>query len=168
MSDIEENMVFDDNNGESSNALQSHMFEITAGSDVVESLFNYAQRRGRGICILSGNGVVTHVSLRQSTGRILPLRGKFQILSIIGTVLPPPMSMSQGGEGLSVYLSHTVGQVVGGNVVAPLMASSSVILMVACFADAKIVRLPLVVCDQDEEEPSCSTADSPPNPPRLA
>ncbi|XP_004490648.1 AT-hook motif nuclear-localized protein 29-like [Cicer arietinum] len=135
---------------ESPTTLHSHVLEIATGSDVAKSLFDYAQRQSQGISILSGNGVVAQVILRQSTGRILPLMGRFQIISISGTILP--LSMSQGAGGLSVYLSRTTGQVLGGTVVAPLVALSPVVLIVACFAAAETVNLPLVA-----QEPSCST-----------
>ncbi|WRX30258.1 PPC domain - like 10 [Theobroma cacao] len=50
---------------DSPNALRSHVLEISSGADIVDSLSNYARRRGRGICVLSGSGTVANVSLRQ-------------------------------------------------------------------------------------------------------
>lgn len=133
---------------DSPNALQSLVLEVSAGADIMESLSNYARRRGRGICVLSGSGTVSNVTLRQPaapSGSVVTLHGRFEILSLSGTVLPPPAPPSAGG--LSIYLSGGQGQVVGGSVVGPLLASGPVILMAASFANAVFERLPL-----DEEE----------------
>ncbi|XP_047942691.1 AT-hook motif nuclear-localized protein 27-like, partial [Salvia hispanica] len=64
-----------------------------------------------------------------------------EILSISGTVLPPPAP--PGAGGLSIFLSGGQGQVVGGILVAPLVASGPVVLMAASFANAVFERLPL-------------------------
>lgn len=129
---------------DSPNALRSHVLEIAAGADVMESVSNYARRRGRGVCVLSGSGTVSNVRLRQPaapTGSVVTLQGGFEILSLSGTVLPPPAPPSAGG--LSIFLSGRQGQVVGGSVVGPLIASGPVVLMAASFANAVLERLPL-------------------------
>lgn len=133
---------------DSPNALRSHVLEVSAGADILESVSNYAIRRGRGVCVLSGSGTVVNVNLRQPAspaGSVVTLHGRFEILSLSGTVLPPPAPPSAGG--LSIFLGGQQGQVIGGNVVAPLVASGQVILMAASFANAVFERLPL-----DEEE----------------
>ena len=104
--------------------------------------------------MLSGNGTVANVVLRQpvtihgnncgtgaGVGGVVTLHGKFDILSITGTVLPPPAPPGSGG--LSIFLSGGQGQVIGGSVVAPLVASGPVILMAASFSNATFERLPL-------------------------
>lgn len=133
---------------DSPNALKSHVLEVSAGSDIVESVSNYALRRGRGVCVLSGSGSVTNVTLRQPAspaGSVVTLHGRFDILSLTGTALPPPAPPEAGG--LTIFLAGGQGQVMGGRVVSPLTASSSVLLMVASFANAVYDRLPL-----EEEE----------------
>ncbi|KAJ0085269.1 hypothetical protein Patl1_09330 [Pistacia atlantica] len=133
---------------DSPNALRSHVLEVSAGADIMESMSNYARRRGRGVCVLSGSGTVSNVTLRQPaapTGSVVTLHGRFEILSLSGTVLPPPAPPSAGG--LSIFLSGGQGQVVGGSVVGPLLASGPVVLMAASFANAVFERLPL-----DEED----------------
>ncbi|KAL3570137.1 hypothetical protein D5086_027386 [Populus alba] len=50
---------------ESANTLRAHILEVGNGCDVFECVGNYARRRQRGICILSGAGTVTNVSIRQ-------------------------------------------------------------------------------------------------------
>ncbi|XAR64295.1 hypothetical protein NMG60_11024576 [Bertholletia excelsa] len=133
---------------DSPNALHSYVLEISAGADVVEVLSVYARRRGRGICVLSGNGAVSNVKFRQPTApsNVVTLHGRYEILSLSGTVLPPPAP--PGAGGLSIFLSGGQGQVVGGGVVGPLVAAGPVVLMAALFANAVFERLPL----EEEEE----------------
>ncbi|KAH1098733.1 hypothetical protein J1N35_015654 [Gossypium stocksii] len=137
---------------DSPNSLRSHVLEISSGSDIVDSVANYARRRGRGVCVLSGTGAVTNVTLRQPaapSGSVITLHGRFEVLSLTGTSLPPPAP--PGAGGLTIYLAGGQGQVVGGSVAGPLMASGPVVLMAASFANAVYDRLPL---DNQEEEPS--------------
>lgn len=142
---------------DSPNALRSHVLEVSSGNDIVESVSVYARRRGRGVCVLSGGGTVTNVTLRQPgapAGTVVTLHGRFEILSLSGTVLPPPAP--PGAGGLSIFLSGGQGQVVGGTVVAPLMASGPVVLMAASFANAVFERLPL-----EEEEGAAAAQPQP-------
>ncbi|KAJ6365629.1 hypothetical protein OIU76_030413 [Salix suchowensis] len=112
-------------------------------ADIVESISNYARRRAHGVCILSGSGAVANVTLRQPGGggsaAVMTLHGRFEILSLTGTSLPSPAPPEAGG--LSIFLAGGQGQVVGGRVVGPLMASSVVVLMAASFANAMYDRL---------------------------
>ncbi|KAJ0442774.1 putative AT-hook motif nuclear-localized protein 15-29 [Helianthus annuus] len=135
---------------ETPNSLRSHILEISSGADVIESLNVYARRRGRGVSVLSGTGVVADVTLRQPAdcSKAVTLHGRFEILTLSGTVLPPPAPES--ASGLSVFLSGGEGQVVGGVLVGQLIASSPVVVVAASFANAVFERLP--VEDEDEEE----------------
>ncbi|KAJ9172841.1 hypothetical protein P3X46_016039 [Hevea brasiliensis] len=132
---------------DSANALRAHAMEVSSGCDVSESLANFARRKQRGICVLSGNGCVTNVTLRQpaSSGAIVTLHGRFEILSLLGSILPPPAP--PGITGLTIYLAGAQGQVVGGEVVGALIASGPVVIMAASFMNATFDRLPL---DEDE------------------
>ncbi|EEF35268.1 AT-hook motif nuclear-localized protein 16 [Ricinus communis] len=132
---------------DSANALRAHAMEVSSGCDVSESLANFARRRQRGICVLSGSGCVTNVTLRQpaSSGAIVTLHGRFEILSLLGSILPPPAP--PGITGLTIYLAGAQGQVVGGGVVGALIASGPVVIMAASFMNATFDRLPL---DEDE------------------
>ncbi|XP_058759728.1 AT-hook motif nuclear-localized protein 29-like [Vicia villosa] len=118
---------------ENPNALCPHVLEITDGADVLKSLFDYARRQLRGVSILNGNGVVTHARLRQPTGRVITLQGNFEILSIFGTIFPPPTPEMVGG--LRVHLSGTKGHMIEGSVIPPLMASGPVTLTAVSFAN---------------------------------
>ncbi|XP_057805672.1 AT-hook motif nuclear-localized protein 24-like [Salvia miltiorrhiza] len=132
---------------DSANALRSHVMEIAGGCDIQESISTFATRRQRGVCILSGSGTVTNVTLRQPAAptSVLTLHGRFEILSLSGSFLPPPAPPA--ASGLAIYLAGSQGQVVGGTVVGPLLASGPVVIMAASFGNAAYERLPL----EDEE-----------------
>ncbi|KAL0464320.1 UNVERIFIED_CONTAM: AT-hook motif nuclear-localized protein 23 [Sesamum latifolium] len=95
----------------------------------------------------SGTGTVNNVSLRQpaAAGSVVTLHGRFEILSLSGSFLPPPAP--PGATSLTIYLAGGQGQVVGGNVVGALIASGPVIIIAASFTNVAYERLPL-----DEEE----------------
>ena len=128
---------------DSANALRAHVLEVAGGCDVADSLAAFARRRQRGVCILSGNGTVANVTLRQpaAPGATVTLHGRFDILSLSGAFLPPPAP--PGATGLTIYLAGGQGQVVGGSVVGALLASGPVIVMAASFLTATYERLPL-------------------------
>ncbi|WOL13950.1 hypothetical protein Cni_G22730 [Canna indica] len=146
------------------NAFRSHVIEVASGADVVECVAEYARRRGRGVSVLSGGGAVSNVALRQPSsppsagGGAVTLRGRFDILSLTGTVLPPPGP--PGAGGLTVFLAGGQGQVVGGNIMGPLVASGPVVLTAATFSNAVYERLPLQ--DEDELEPEAAAEEHQP------
>ncbi|GMH00577.1 hypothetical protein Nepgr_002416 [Nepenthes gracilis] len=133
---------------DSANALRSHVMEIANGCDIVDSISVFARRRQRGVCILSGTGTVTNVTLRQpaSPGAVVTLHGRFEILSLSGSFLPPPAPPS--ASALTIYMAGGQGQVVGGSVGGPLLASGPVFIMTASFGNAAYERLPL----EEEDE----------------
>lgn len=128
---------------ESPNAMRSHVLEINTGADIVECLATFAQRRHRGVSVLSGSGIVANVTLRQpaAPGGVVTLHGRFEILSLSGAFLPAPSP--PGATGLTVYLAGGQGQVVGGGVMGPLIASGPVMVIAATFTNATYERLPL-------------------------
>lgn len=134
---------------DSVNALRAHAMEVSSGCDVNESLAGFARKRQQGLCVLSGSGFVTNVTLKQpaSAGATVTLHGRFEILSMLGCILPPPAP--PGIAGLTIYLAGAQGQVVGGAVMGALIASGPVVIMVASFMNATFDRLPL-----DEEDDS--------------
>ncbi|KAK1377063.1 AT-hook motif nuclear-localized protein [Heracleum sosnowskyi] len=134
---------------DSANALRSHVMEVANGCDIQESISTFATRRQRGVCILSGSGTVTNVTLKQPTapGAVITLQGRFEILSLSGSFLPPPAPPA--ASGLTIYLAGGQGQVVGGGVVGQLITSGPVVIMAASFGNAAYERLPL-----EDEEPS--------------
>ncbi|KAL6606259.1 hypothetical protein ACP70R_041912 [Stipagrostis hirtigluma subsp. patula] len=136
---------------DSASALRAHVLEVAAGCDVVDSVAGFARRRQVGVCVLSGAGAVANLSLRQpgaGPGAVVNLAGRFEILSLCGSFLPPPAPPS--ATGLTVYVSGGQGQVVGGTVAGALVASGPVVIVAACFGNAAYERLPL---DDDEPHP---------------
>ncbi|KZV14958.1 DNA-binding protein ESCAROLA [Dorcoceras hygrometricum] len=144
---------------ESANTLRAHILEVSGGCDVFEVVATYARKRQRGVCILSGTGTVTNVSLRQpaAAGSVVTLHGRFEILSLSGSFLPPPAP--PGATSLTIYLAGGQGQVVGGNVVGALIASGPVIIIAASFTNVAYERLPL------EEEEGLQLQTPPPSHP---
>ncbi|XP_058190457.1 AT-hook motif nuclear-localized protein 23-like [Rhododendron vialii] len=136
---------------ESANTLRAHLLEIGNGCDVFDSVATYARRHQRGICVLSGSGTVANVNLRQPTaaGAVVTLHGRFEILSLTGSFLPPPAP--PGATSLTIFLAGGQGQVVGGNVVGELIAAGPVIVIAASFTNVAYERLPL---DEEEEDPA--------------
>lgn len=138
---------------DSPNALRSHVMEVAAGADIAESIAAFARRCQRGVCVLSAAGAVTGVTLRQPTGgsAVVALHGRFEILSLTGAFLPGPAP--PGSTGLTVYLAGGQGQVVGGSVVGPLLASGPVMVIAATFSNATYERLPLEEQEEDHQQP---------------
>ncbi|KAK7385711.1 hypothetical protein VNO78_31523 [Psophocarpus tetragonolobus] len=147
---------------ESPNALRSHILEISGGSDVTDCIATFATRRHRGVSVLSGSGVVTNVTLRQpaAPGSVITLQGRFEILSLSGAFLPAPSPPE--ATGLTVYLAGGQGQVVGGSVVGPLIASGPVMVVAATFANATYERLPLEDEQGEEDMQEVNEGGTPP------
>ncbi|KAL6979855.1 hypothetical protein U1Q18_021512 [Sarracenia purpurea var. burkii] len=145
---------------ESGNTLRAHILEVGNGCDVFDCVSTYARRCQRGICVLSGSGTVTNVTLRQpaAAGSVVALHGRFEILSLTGSFLPPPAP--PGATSLTIFLAGGQGQVVGGNVVGELTADGPVIVIAASFANVAYERLPLD--EEEEEEPPLQNQVQPP------
>ncbi|KAE8661878.1 AT-hook motif nuclear-localized protein 23 [Hibiscus syriacus] len=145
---------------ESANTLRAHILEVRNGCDVFGCIANYARRRQRGICILSGNGTVTNVSIRQpaGAGAVVNLQGRFEILSLSGSFLPPPAP--PGATSLTIFLAGGQGQVVGGNVVGELMTAGPVIVIASSFSNVAYERLPLEEDDQLQLQSSGGGGDN--------
>ncbi|KAF7810273.1 AT-hook motif nuclear-localized protein 5-like [Senna tora] len=137
-------------------AFAPHVINIGAGEDIVAKLLSISQQRPRALCIMSGTGTVSSVTLRQPASTSVSLtyevktswllwvleetqlifylsQGRFQILCLSGSYLVA----EDGGPrdrtgGLSVSLSSPEGRVIGGGV-AVLIAASSVQVIVCSF-----------------------------------
>ncbi|XP_028059528.1 AT-hook motif nuclear-localized protein 10-like [Camellia sinensis] len=113
-----------------------HVVTVYAGEDVAAKILSFSQKGPRGICVLSANGTVSNVSIRQpgSSGGILTYEGRFEILSLTGsyTVFENGGVRSRTG-GLSVSLAGPDGRVIGGGVAGLLMAASPIQIVVGSF-----------------------------------
>lgn len=113
-----------------------HIITVHAGEDVTMKIISFSQQGPRGICILSANGVISSVTLRQpdSSGGTLTYEGRFEILSLSGSfVLSETAGIRNRCGGMSVSLASPDGRVVGGGVAGMLVAASPVQIVVGSF-----------------------------------
>jgi predicted DNA-binding protein with PD1-like motif len=127
-------------------AMSPHILEIPEGSDVVEAIARFSNRRKTGLCILTGSGTVTNVTLRQISappGTTVTFHGRFNILSISATFFSPSEPSPPIQKEFSISLAGPQGQIVGGFVVGRLLAVSAVFVIAASFNNPSYHRLPL-------------------------
>ncbi|KAI7732341.1 hypothetical protein M8C21_000351 [Ambrosia artemisiifolia] len=113
-----------------------HIINVDTGEDVTMKVISFSQQGPRAICILSANGVISSVTLRQpdSSGGTLTYEGRFEILSLAGSFIPSESGgIRNRSGGMSVSLSSPDGRVVGGSVAGLLVAASPVQIIVGSF-----------------------------------
>ncbi|EOY24514.1 PPC domain - like 7 [Theobroma cacao] len=113
-----------------------HIITVNAGEDVTMKIISFSQQGPRAICILSANGVISSVTLRQpdSSGGTLTYEGRFEILSLSGSFMPSDSGGTRSRSGgMSVSLASPDGRVVGGGVAGLLVAASPVQVVVGSF-----------------------------------
>ncbi|KAH7851785.1 hypothetical protein Vadar_016448 [Vaccinium darrowii] len=104
-----------------------HVITIAAGEDVSSKIMSFSQSGTQAISILSANGTISNVTLRQAAtvGGSVTYEGRFEILSLSGSY----MVSESGGQrsrtgGLSVLLAGPDGRVLGGGVAGLLTAAA--------------------------------------------
>ncbi|KAF5478403.1 hypothetical protein F2P56_004964 [Juglans regia] len=113
-----------------------HIITVNTGEDVTMKVISFSQQGPRAICILSANGVISSVTLRQpdSSGGTLTYEGRFEILSLSGSFMPNESGGTRSRSGgMSVSLASPDGRVVGGGVAGLLVAASPVQVVVGSF-----------------------------------
>ncbi|KAE8697534.1 AT-hook motif nuclear-localized protein 1 [Hibiscus syriacus] len=113
-----------------------HVITVNAGEDVTMKVISFSQQGPRAICILSANGVISNVTLRQpdSSGGTLTYEGRFEILSLSGSFMPTETQGTRSRSGgMNVSLASADGRVVGGGVAGLLIAASPVQVVVGSF-----------------------------------
>lgn len=113
-----------------------HIITVNTGEDVTMKIISFSQQGPRAICILSANGVISSVTLRQpdSSGGTLTYEGRFEILSLSGSFMPSDSGGTRSRSGgMSVSLASPDGRVVGGGVAGLLVAASPVQVVVGSF-----------------------------------
>ncbi|XP_059449965.1 AT-hook motif nuclear-localized protein 6 [Corylus avellana] len=113
-----------------------HVITVNAGEDVTMKVMSFSQQGSRAICILSANGTISNVSLRQptSSGGTLTYEGRFEILSLSGSFMPTNNGGTKSRSGgMSVSLAGPDGRVVGGGLAGLLVAAGPVQLVVGSF-----------------------------------
>ncbi|KAI3822212.1 hypothetical protein L1987_09798 [Smallanthus sonchifolius] len=117
-------------------AFTPHTIHVSVGEDVAKKILAFAQQRSRAICVLSGSGTVSAVTLSQftSSGGTVTYEGRFEILCLSGCYL---LSENGGAQsrtgGLSISVCSSDGNVIGGAIGGRLVASSSVQVVVCSF-----------------------------------
>ncbi|KAH1106891.1 hypothetical protein J1N35_010659 [Gossypium stocksii] len=113
-----------------------HVITVNPGEDVTMKVISFSQQGPRAICILSANGVISNVTLRQpdSSGGTLTFEGRFEILSLSGSFMPTETQGTRSRSGgMSVSLASPDGRVVGGGLAGLLIAASPVQVVVGSF-----------------------------------
>ncbi|CAA3004290.1 AT-hook motif nuclear-localized 7-like [Olea europaea subsp. europaea] len=113
-----------------------HVITVYTGEDVAGKILTFAQKGVRGICVLSANGSVSNVTIRQpgSSGGILTYEGRFEILTLTGS-----FTFSENGGiksrigGLSISLAGPDGRVIGGGIAGMLTAATPIQIVVGSF-----------------------------------
>ncbi|XP_054786430.1 AT-hook motif nuclear-localized protein 3 [Prosopis cineraria] len=113
-----------------------HILIVNAGEDVNMKVMSFSQQGSRAICILSANGMISNVTLRQptSSGGTLTYEGRFEILSLSGSYMPTENGVARSRSGgMSVSLAGPDGRVVGGGLAGLLVAAGPVQVVVGSF-----------------------------------
>ncbi|KAJ4783958.1 AT-hook motif nuclear-localized protein 1 [Rhynchospora pubera] len=113
-----------------------HVITVAPGEDVTMKIISFSQQGPRAICILSANGVISNVTLRQpdSSGGTLTYEGRFELLSLSGSFMPTENGGTRSRSGgMSVSLASPDGRVVGGGVAGLLVAASPIQIVVGSF-----------------------------------
>lgn len=113
-----------------------HIVTVNTGEDVAEKILSFSQKGPRGICVLSANGAVSNVTLRQpgSSGGILTYEGRFEILSLTGSYTVSDAGGMKSKTGcMSVSLAGPDGRVIGGGLAGILVAASPIQMVVGSF-----------------------------------
>ncbi|OAY64983.1 AT-hook motif nuclear-localized protein 10 [Ananas comosus] len=122
--------------GSSGVSFTPHIITVKPGEDVASKIMAFSQQGPRTVCILSANGAICNVTLRQpaTSGGTVTYEGRFEIISLSGSFL----LAEDGGTrsrtgGLSVALAGSDGRVLGGCVAGMLMAATPVQVVVGSF-----------------------------------
>ncbi|KAG0491989.1 hypothetical protein HPP92_005387 [Vanilla planifolia] len=113
-----------------------HVITVKAGEDVASKIMAFSQQGPRTVCILSANGAICNVTLRQpaTSGGTVTYEGRFEIISLSGSFL---LTENDGARsrtgGLSVALAGSDGRVLGGGVAGMLMAATPVQVVMGSF-----------------------------------
>ncbi|XP_068330868.1 AT-hook motif nuclear-localized protein 9-like [Pyrus communis] len=113
-----------------------HIISIAVGEDVATKIMAFSQQGPRAVCILSANGAVSTVTLRQpsTSGGTVTYEGRFEIICLSGSYLLTEIGGSRNRSGgLSVSLASPDGRVIGGGVGGMLIAATPVQVIVGSF-----------------------------------
>ncbi|KAL5061185.1 hypothetical protein RYX36_032789 [Vicia faba] len=120
--------------GNAGQGFSVHVIAVAAGEDVGQKIMQFMQQNRGEICILSASGSISNASLRQpaSSGGNITYEGRFDIISLTGSYVRNETGGRSGG--LSVCLSNSDGQIIGGGIGGPLKAAGPVQVIVGTFS----------------------------------
>ncbi|KAI0526780.1 hypothetical protein KFK09_002371 [Dendrobium nobile] len=138
---------------DSESSMHPVVLELAAGSDILDCVAAFARRRRIGVSILGASGVVSSLALRQpaTPSATFTLSGRFDILSLSGSFLPPGSS-AVAAAGFTISVAGTRGEVIGGAVGGPVTAAGTVVVFGASFVAAEFQRLPAEVEEEGGRE----------------
>lgn len=122
-------------------AFTPHVIHVAPGEDIAAKILSFSQQRPRALCIMSGSGGVSAVTLRQpaSSAGTVTFEGRFEILCLSGSYLVAETGGSRNRTGgVNVSLSSPDGHVIGGAVGGRLVASKPVQVVVCSFVYGNI------------------------------
>ncbi|KAK8623495.1 hypothetical protein V6N13_118378 [Hibiscus sabdariffa] len=125
-------------------SMTPYILEIPGGNDVVGAISRFTRRKNIGICVLTGSGTVSNVTLRQPSttpGATITFHGRFDILSLSATLLPQTTSCHVPNT-FSISLAGPQGQIIGGFIAGSLVAAATVFIVAATFNNPSYHRLP--------------------------
>ncbi|XP_074576280.1 AT-hook motif nuclear-localized protein 10-like [Curcuma longa] len=113
-----------------------HVISVKVGEDIASKIMAFSQQGPRSVCILSANGDISDVTLRQPaiSGGTVTYEGRYEIISLSGSFL----LTEEGGTrsrsgGLTVALAGSDGRILGGGVTGMLVAATPVQVVVGSF-----------------------------------
>ncbi|CAN6858506.1 unnamed protein product [Brassica oleracea] len=118
--------------GKSGQSFTPHIVNIPPGEDVAQKIILFAEQSKHELCILSASGAISDPSLsHRATGTSVSYQGQYEILSLRGSYFRGEHGGKTGG--LSVCLSSSDGQIVGGGVGGLLKAAGPVQVILGTF-----------------------------------
>ncbi|KAJ6801117.1 AT-hook motif nuclear-localized protein 10-like [Iris pallida] len=117
-------------------AFTPHVITVKAGEDIASKIMAFSQQGPRTVCILSANGAICNVTLRQpaTSGGTVTYEGRYEIMSLSGSFLLTENGGTRSRTGgLSVALAGSDGRVLGGSVAGMLKAASPVQVVMGSF-----------------------------------
>ncbi|ONK80250.1 uncharacterized protein A4U43_C01F15550 [Asparagus officinalis] len=113
-----------------------HVLTVKAGEDIASKIMAFSQQGPQTVCILSANGAICNVTLRQpaTSGGTVTYEGRFEIISLSGSFLLTETGGTRSRTGgLSVALAGSDGRVLGGVVAGMLLAATPVQVVMGSF-----------------------------------
>ncbi|ESQ49629.1 hypothetical protein EUTSA_v10020867mg [Eutrema salsugineum] len=119
--------------GKTGQSFTPHIVNIAPGEDVAQKIVMLARQSKHELCVLSASGTISNASLRQpaTSGGNISYEGQYEIISLSGSFI----RAEQGGKtgGLSVSLSSSDGQIIGGAIGTHLTAAGPVQVILGTF-----------------------------------